>query len=81
MKETLELLKSGKQIERNITFVAIWNFIRDEKEDLVHVHCQTFHTLKKKGLLELVKGVDNNPDGWLNASEFYKLNMKSLGED
>jgi len=68
----LEALKDGATIEKTVSiFPNIYLLrINGKAED---IHTQTYHALKRRGLLEKIKQVDNNPGGWLSMTTYYKL--------
>ena len=71
--EAIELLKKGATIEQNVTFVHTWYFLRLNGKIVDEVYPQTFRGFKKRGLLKIIERKNNNPDGWLNMSNYYKL--------
>lgn len=74
--EALKLLRSGKELEHNVTHIGVYYFIRDFDNKLVSLYYQTWYALKKRKILyELTeKARDNlNTGDALNMSNYYKL--------
>ena len=74
--EVLLLLCDGKQLEQNVTNIGVFYFIRDSDNKLQECHCNTFHSLKKRGFIKVVKRVGESPSYTgrpLNMSNYYAI--------